>query len=107
MSHTIRRKNEWQDKSWTLRDYVRIPGTYKFQGITLSEKCIKGRVALAKYHSDAGSGSKWCCTAPSWYRRMMNKKGWRKLNIATKEYVKGAIEDVLPLSDAKNGSRYY
>ena len=107
MSHTVRRKNEWQDKSWTLRDYVRIGCTFRYIPVTISEKSTKGRVALAKYHSDAGQGSKWCMTAPSWYRRMQNKKGWRKLNIEAKRFIKGEIEDILPISDAKNASWYY
>jgi hypothetical protein len=107
MSHTIRRKNEWQDKSWTLREYICIPGFYSFHSITLSEKSNKGRIAIAKYHSDAGSGSKWCMTAPRWYRRCQNKKGWRKLNIEAKRFIKGEVEDILPISDAKNASWYY
>ena len=105
MSNTIRRKNQWQDMAWTLQDYVLVG--LRVHSVTISEKSIKGRVAIAKYHSDAGSGSKWCCTAPRWYRRYQHKRVRRKADTETRKFIKGEVEDVLPISNISNASWYY
>lgn len=68
MARTIRRRAFWRDIAFALVDY-------QFDGHVLhrfehSPHSVEGRRRLARYHSDAGSGSALGAGAPRWFTRL-------------------------------------
>jgi hypothetical protein len=70
MSRTYRRRRQFHEYQWVLRDRQWKNGV--LVGVRLDARSKEGRRAVARFHSDAESTMR--STAPRWYRRIYDHR---------------------------------
>ena len=70
MSRTYRRRGEWHEYRWVLREWIVESG--HIEAVMLDRRSREGRGAIARFHSDAQVTM--LGSAPRWFRRIFKRR---------------------------------